>query len=178
MRDALNLSLTEVAEQIRKKEISPVELAEAALARIEATEGVLNAYVRINADHALAAAREAEAEIAAGRYRGELHGVPIAIKDLYDMAGLPTTCSSKVRHDHLADQDSACAARLKAAGATMEHVVKINLYSMSLDKDLEAVSEVRMKYFKGAPIASTWVEVTRLVNPDWLLEIEAIAVID
>ncbi|MHA1559613.1 MAG: amidase [Alphaproteobacteria bacterium] len=119
MRDALNLSLTEVAEQIRKKEISPVELAEAALARIEATEGVLNAYVRINADYALAAAREAEAEITAGRYRGELHGVPIAMKDLYDMAGLPTTCSSKVRHDHLADQDSACAARLKAAGATI-----------------------------------------------------------
>jgi enamine deaminase RidA (YjgF/YER057c/UK114 family) len=67
---------------------------------------------------------------------------------------------------------------LAAAGATMEHVVKINLYSMNLDEDLEPVSEVRMKYFKGVPIASTWVEVTRLVNPDWLLEIEAIAVID
>jgi len=119
MRGALDLSLAEVAKKIRETEISPVELAEAALARIEATESVLNAYVRINADHALASAREAEAEIVAGRYRGELHGVPIAIKDLYDMAGLPTTCSSKVRHDHLADRDSACVARLKAAGATI-----------------------------------------------------------
>ena len=119
MHDMLNLSLTGVAEKIRKKEISPVELTEAALARIEATEGVLNAYVRLNADHALRAAREAEAEIVTGRYRGELHGVPVALKDLYDMEGLPTTCSSKVRHDHLAEQDSACTARLKAAGATI-----------------------------------------------------------
>ncbi len=119
MQDMLNLSLAGVAEKIRKKEISPIELTEAALARIEATEGVLNAYVRLNADHALTAAREAEAEIVAGRYRGELHGVPVALKDLYDMVGLPTTCSSKVRHDHLAEQDSACTARLKAAGATI-----------------------------------------------------------
>ncbi len=117
MQDMLNLSLARVAEEIRKKQISPVELTEAALDRIKATEGVLNAYVRLNADHARAAARAAEAEIAAGRYRGELHGIPIAVKDLYDMAGLPTTCSSKVRHDHLANQDSACVARLKAAGA-------------------------------------------------------------
>ena len=109
----------EAAEKIRKKEISPVELTEAALTRIEATEAVLNAFVRLNADHALAAARQAEAEIVAGRYRGELHGMPVAMKDLYDMAGLPTTCSSKVRHDHLATQDSACATRLKAAGATI-----------------------------------------------------------
>jgi aspartyl-tRNA(Asn)/glutamyl-tRNA(Gln) amidotransferase subunit A len=119
MQDTLNLSLAEVAEKICKKEISPVELTEAALTRIEATEGVLNAYVRLNTDHALTAAREAEAEIVAGRYRGELHGVPVALKDLYDMVGLPTTCSSKVRHDHLAEQDSACTARLKAAGATI-----------------------------------------------------------
>ena len=119
MQDMLNLSLAGVAEKIRKKEISPIELTEAALARIEATEGVLNAYVRLNADHALTAAREAEAEIVAGRYRGELHGVPVALKDLYDMVGLPTTCSSKVRHDHLAEQDSACTARLRAAGATI-----------------------------------------------------------
>ncbi len=119
MKDMLNLSLAGVAEKIRKKEISPIELTEAALARIEATEGVLNAYVRLNADHALTAAREAEAEIVAGRYRGELHGVPVALKDLYDMVGLPTTCSSKVRHDHLAELDSACTARLKAAGATI-----------------------------------------------------------
>ncbi|MBT7667403.1 MAG: amidase, partial [Rhodospirillaceae bacterium] len=119
MEDALNLSLSQVAEKIRAKEISPVELTEAALARIDATEGTLNAYVRLNAQHALTAAREAEAEISADRYRGELHGVPVALKDLYDMAGLPTTCSSKVRHDHIADQDSACAARLKAAGATI-----------------------------------------------------------
>jgi aspartyl-tRNA(Asn)/glutamyl-tRNA(Gln) amidotransferase subunit A len=119
MRDALNLSLAAAADKIRTGELSPVALTEASLARIEATENRLNAFVRLNADHALAAAREADAEIAAGRYRGELHGIPVAVKDLYDMAGLPTTCSSRVRHDHLAEADSACVARLKAAGAVI-----------------------------------------------------------
>ena len=117
MRDALDLSLYDVAEKLRSKDISPVELTEAALKRTEATEDTLNAYVRFDADHALEAARKAEAEITSGRYLGELHGVPIALKDLYDIAGLPTTCSSNVRHDHMAAEDSACAARLKAAGA-------------------------------------------------------------
>jgi len=119
MSDALDLSLVGVAEKLRNKEISPVELTEAALARIDQTERTLNAYVRLTPDQAMAAAREAEREIGQGIYRGELHGVPVALKDLYDMAGLPTTCSSRVRHDHLAEQDSACAERLKAAGAVI-----------------------------------------------------------
>ena len=119
MQDALNLSLAAAAERIRARELSPVALAEAALARIEATEPVLNAYALITADLALAAARRAEAEIAAGRYRGPLHGIPVAVKDLYDMAGLPTSCSSEVRHDHVAEADSACVERLKAAGAVI-----------------------------------------------------------
>jgi aspartyl-tRNA(Asn)/glutamyl-tRNA(Gln) amidotransferase subunit A len=119
MQDALNLSLAAAAERIRAKELSPVALAEAALARIEATEPVLNAYVLITADLALDAARRAEAEIAAGRYLGPLHGIPVAVKDLYDMEGLPTSCSSEVRHDHVAEADSACVERLKAAGAVI-----------------------------------------------------------
>jgi aspartyl-tRNA(Asn)/glutamyl-tRNA(Gln) amidotransferase subunit A len=93
MDDALNLSLADAAAAIRSKELSPVALAEAALARIAATEPVLNAYALLTADLARGAARAAEAEIAAGRYRGPLHGIPVAVKDLYDMAGLPTSCS-------------------------------------------------------------------------------------
>lgn len=115
LQDMLQLSLARVAEKIRKQEISPVELTEEALARFETTEGILNAYAQLNANRSLSAAREAETEIASGHYRGELHGVPIAVKDLYDIAWLPTTCSSKVRHDHLAEQDSTCTTRLKAA---------------------------------------------------------------
>jgi aspartyl-tRNA(Asn)/glutamyl-tRNA(Gln) amidotransferase subunit A len=119
MDDALNLSLVAAAAAIRRKELSPVALAEAALARIEATEPVLEAYALITADLALEAARVAEAEIGAGRYRGPLHGIPVAVKDLYDMAGLPTTCSSAVRQDHFAEADAACVERLKAAGAVI-----------------------------------------------------------
>jgi aspartyl-tRNA(Asn)/glutamyl-tRNA(Gln) amidotransferase subunit A len=119
MQDALNLTLAAAGEEIRAKQLAPVALAEAALARIEATEPVLNAYARVTADLAMDAAREAEAEIGAGRYRGPLHGIPVAVKDLYDMAGLPTSCSSEVRHDHVAEADSACVERLKAAGAVI-----------------------------------------------------------
>ena len=92
----LKLSLRGVAAALRKREISPVELTRLALAQIEADEPRLNAYVRLTADQALAAAHQAEREMAAGMDRGELHGVPVAVKDLYDMAGLPTTaCDSR-----------------------------------------------------------------------------------
>ena len=117
MNEILNQPLSEAALQIRDGSLSPVELTQAALARVEQTEEKLNAYVRLNADYAMAAARQAEDEIRAGRYLGEMHGIPVAIKDLYDIAGLPTTCSSDVLHDHMAQHDSACVARLKTAGA-------------------------------------------------------------
>lgn len=119
MSNALQLSLREVAAAIRAREISPVELARQALERVAADEPRLNAYVCMTADLALAAAHQAEREIANGGWRGELHGVPVAVKDLYDMAGLPTTCSSRVRHDHLASANSACVDRLKQAGAVI-----------------------------------------------------------
>jgi aspartyl-tRNA(Asn)/glutamyl-tRNA(Gln) amidotransferase subunit A len=117
MSDALNMSLRQAARAIRDRKLSPVELARMSLERISADEPKLNAYVRLTEERALAAAHQAEREIAAGIDRGELHGVPVAVKDLYDMAGLPTTCSSKVRHDHVAPADSACVERLEQAGA-------------------------------------------------------------
>jgi aspartyl-tRNA(Asn)/glutamyl-tRNA(Gln) amidotransferase subunit A len=119
MASALELSLRDVAAAIRSREISPVELTRDCLDRIAADEPRLNAYVRINAEGATAAARQAEREIMEGNWRGELHGVPVAIKDLYDIAGMPTTCSSQVRHDHLADSNSACVDRLEQAGAVI-----------------------------------------------------------
>lgn len=119
MSEALKLSLREASSALRARKLSPVELTQASLARIRETEPKLNAYVCLTEERAMAAARQAEREISAGIDRGELHGVPIAIKDLYDMAGLPTTCSSKVRHDHVADTDSACVERLEKAGAVI-----------------------------------------------------------
>lgn len=117
MSDILHLSATALGEKIKNRELSPVDAVEACLARIEATEPQLNAYVRVLADEARAAAKQAEEEIAAGHWRGPLHGVPVALKDLYDLADVPTTASSRVREDWMRDADSAAAERLKQAGA-------------------------------------------------------------
>src|SRR5215469_10543409 len=93
------LSATDAARQFAKRQLSPVELLSALLARVERLEPRLHAFIRLDADAAMAAARAAEAEIAAGRIRGPLHGVPIGIKDIIDVAGLPTTCHSKILVD-------------------------------------------------------------------------------
>ena len=119
MKDALNLSLREVAAALRDRQISPVELTRLSLEQIAADEPRLNAYVCLTADRAMAAAGQAEREINSGQYRGELHGVPVAVKDLYDIAGLPTTCSSRVRHDHKAGENAACVDLLEQAGAVI-----------------------------------------------------------
>jgi aspartyl-tRNA(Asn)/glutamyl-tRNA(Gln) amidotransferase subunit A len=119
MSDPMQMTLREAAAAVRARKISPLELAQASLSRIRETEPKLNAYVRLTEERAMAAARQAEREIAAGINRGELHGVPVAVKDLYDMAGLPTTCSSKVRQDHIAPADAACVVRLEQAGAVI-----------------------------------------------------------
>ena len=119
MNALLDADIATVAAKIKSRDISPVELTQAALERIDATEGRLKAYVAVMADRALADARQAEREIQLGRYRGALHGIPVGIKDLYDIAGMATTCSSRVRHDHRAETDSACVERLRAAGAVI-----------------------------------------------------------
>jgi aspartyl-tRNA(Asn)/glutamyl-tRNA(Gln) amidotransferase subunit A len=82
-------------------------------------EDKLTAFVLLTADAAMEAARQAEREIAAGQWKGELHGVPVALKDLYDIKGLPTTSSSKVRANYVAADDSACTTRLQQAGAVI-----------------------------------------------------------
>ncbi|MFJ6552287.1 amidase [Streptomyces luteogriseus] len=113
------LSLTEASRAVRARELSPVELTESVLARIAAVEGRLSAYVTVAADAALAAAARAEREISEGGPRGPLHGIPMALKDLIDAAGMPTTASSRVRAGHLAEHDSGVAERLGAAGAVL-----------------------------------------------------------
>ena len=111
------LSAAEAARAIAARELSPVELTQALLDRIERLDAKLNVFVRLDAEAAMAAARAAEAEIAAGRPRGPLHGVPVGIKDIIDVAGLPTTCHSKILIDNVASADAVCVARLRGAGA-------------------------------------------------------------
>jgi aspartyl-tRNA(Asn)/glutamyl-tRNA(Gln) amidotransferase subunit A len=111
------LGAAQAARAFAARTLSPVELMQALLARIAALDPRINAFIRLDADAALAAARAAETEIAAGRIRGPLHGVAVGIKDIIDVAGLPTTCHSRIPHATPAARDAACVARLRQAGA-------------------------------------------------------------
>lgn len=118
MSDGLTrLDITQLAPQLRAKQISPVEVTEAYLQRIDRLNPLLNAYITVMPDQALAAARAAEAEIARGVYRGPLHGVPIGIKDLFDVAGVPNTMGSKILRNNLPATDATLVRKLKDAGA-------------------------------------------------------------
>jgi aspartyl-tRNA(Asn)/glutamyl-tRNA(Gln) amidotransferase subunit A len=110
------LSMTEVSEKIRTKEVSPVEVTQSALARLEEVEPTLTAFVTTTPELALEQAKIAEKEIIDGNYRGPLHGIPLGVKDLYDTAGVRTTSSSAQRTDYVPDADSASVAKLYEAG--------------------------------------------------------------
>jgi len=113
------LALNEVARLIESREISPVDLTRAMLERIDLVDARLNSYATVMADHALAGAAAAEQEIMAGRYRGPLHGVPIAVKDLCFTAGVPTMGGLRVLRDHVPEFDATVVARLADAGAVL-----------------------------------------------------------
>ena len=113
------LTIAEAAKLIEAKDLSPVELVDSRLARIERFDGKLHSFIRVLADSARAEARAAEAEIAAGKYRGPLHGIPIGLKDIYETAGVPTTGHSKVMQDHVPKADAFTVKKLRDAGAVV-----------------------------------------------------------
>ncbi|MCH8898426.1 MAG: hypothetical protein IIC33_09050 [Chloroflexi bacterium] len=113
------LTIREASELIRRRELSPVELTRAFLDRIQATDDRLHSFITLLSDQALEQARTAEAEIIAGGYKGPLHGIPIALKDLYDTAGIRTTAGSRVDTDRVPVEDCTAYARLKSAGAVL-----------------------------------------------------------
>src|SRR5215210_941244 len=112
-------TLTEVAALIKKKEVSPVELTGAMLDRIAVHESKLYSYLTITAELALRQAKEAEQEITKGIYRGPLHGMPIAVKDLCFTKGIRTTCSSKILWDWVPDHNATVVDKLNASGAVL-----------------------------------------------------------
>jgi amidase len=118
-------TITELSGLIKNREISPVEVTEAQLARIEALDGKLKSYATLMVDQAMVEARAAEAEITAGTYRGPLHGVPVAVKDLCFTAGVRTMGGTAVLADHVPDFDSTVVTRFKEAGAVI--LGKLNL---------------------------------------------------
>ncbi len=115
--EILNASLVETAEAIRTKKLSSVEVVKAAISRAEALQPVINCFIQLLGDEALAEAEKADAELARGELRGPLHGVPLAHKDMYYRAGKRTTCGSKIRKDYVADHDSTALKRLLDAGS-------------------------------------------------------------
>ncbi len=117
-RDELtSLTIVELSGRIRSKEVSPVDVAQAFIDRIDAHDSEIGAFVTPMHDEALASAKRAEEEIAAGNYRGPLHGIPVAVKDIYWTKGVRTMSGSKVRADFVPDRDSTAVALLREAGA-------------------------------------------------------------
>jgi len=128
-RDLANLTLKQASDLIRTKAVSPVELTEACLQRIEKHNPAFNAFITVTRDQALRSAREAETEIRGGRWRGPLHGVPIALKDNIDTEGIRTTGASEVFENRVPQTDAEVARRLKAAGAVL--LGKLNLHEFA-----------------------------------------------
>jgi len=112
-------TIAEAGKLIAARKLSPVELTEACLARIERLNGTLNAFIRITAERALAEAKAAEAALMAGKSKGALHGIPIAHKDIYCTKGLATTAHSKLLADHVPAEDAATVVKLADAGTVM-----------------------------------------------------------
>jgi aspartyl-tRNA(Asn)/glutamyl-tRNA(Gln) amidotransferase subunit A len=127
--DHTALSIREAGELVRRKAVSPVELTRACLQRIERLNPVLNAFITVTAEQAMAQAREAEAEVRRGRWRGPLHGIPVGIKDNIDTAGVRTTLASAVFQDRVPADDAEVVRRLKAAGAVL--LGKQNLHEIA-----------------------------------------------
>ncbi|MBI3680325.1 MAG: amidase [Acidobacteria bacterium] len=125
-----SLTIGEAASLVRKKAVSPVELVKACLARMEALNPKLNAFITVTGESALAQAKQLEAEAAKGAFRSPLHGVPIALKDNIDVQGVRTTAGSAILADNVAREDADVTRRLKAAGAVL--LGKLNMHEFAI----------------------------------------------
>ena len=124
------LSATELANLLKARQVSPVEATEAYLSRIEQVDPSLNSYITVTSEQARAEARQAEADIAAGNYRGPLHGIPVAVKDQFCTAGVATTGGSEILRDYVPDYDATVMAKLKQAGAVLLGKLNMSEFAM------------------------------------------------
>ena len=123
------MSAWELSGLIRRREVSPVEVVEACLARIEETEPTLNSFITLTPDQARAAARRAEDEIGRGNYRGPLHGIPVGLKDLFNTAGVKTTSGTRIYDNFVPDEDCTVASKFGRAGAIL--LGKLNMHPLA-----------------------------------------------
>jgi aspartyl-tRNA(Asn)/glutamyl-tRNA(Gln) amidotransferase subunit A len=144
--DLAGLTLKEASERIRSRKVSPVELTEACLARIQTYNPKINAWITVMRDLALAQAKALEKEQAAGRFRSPLHGIPIGLKDNIDTAGVRTTAGSRTLAGNIPTEDAAVVERLKAAGAIL--IGKCNMHIFA------AGATSAVSYF--GPVRNPW----------------------
>ncbi len=133
--DLSELSLLDASRRVRDKRVSPVELTQACLSRIERLNPRLNAFITVTAEQALEQARVLEAEIRSGKWRGPLHGIPIALKDLIDTAGLKTTAASAVFKDRVPEEDAEVVRRLRQAGAILLGKLNMDEFAFSFTSE-------------------------------------------
>src|SRR5687767_15830460 len=129
-QDLTTLTLKQASDLLRRKEVSPLELTQACLARIDRHDRAINAFITVTREQALATAREMESELRRGRPRGPLHGVPIAFKDNIDTAGVLTTAASGVFKDRVPKEDAEVVLRLKRAGEVFLGTLNLHEYAL------------------------------------------------
>ena len=122
-------TIEEFGRRLRAREVSATEVTEECLRRIAAGNERLNTFIHVMGDEAVRQAQEADRELAAGRDRGALHGVPVSIKDIFDIRGTATTAASRVREGHIADRDAPVITHLRHAGAVL--IGKTNLHEFA-----------------------------------------------
>ena len=130
MKELPYLTIDEASRRLRSKEISPVDLTKACLERIERIDPMLNSFITVVPWVALEQARQAEAEILRGEHRGPLHGIPMALKDLYETAGIQTTAGSRHFAEYVPETDALVVQKLRKAGIVL--LGKLNLHEIAL----------------------------------------------
>ncbi|MGH9537281.1 MAG: amidase [Terriglobales bacterium] len=142
-------SIRQISELLRQGSVSPVDLAKECLARIEKLNPRLNAFITVTSDSALAQARQAEDEIRRGAWRGPLHGIPLALKDLIDTAGVRTTAASALFKDRIPSEDADVVRRLKAAGAVLLGKHNLHEFAYGGSSIVSYFGEVRNAWHPG-----------------------------
>jgi aspartyl-tRNA(Asn)/glutamyl-tRNA(Gln) amidotransferase subunit A len=135
-------TIVEVAELLRSRKVSPVELTRASLEKIEALNPILNAFITVTADLALEQAHAAEAEIQRGGWKGPLHGVPIGLKDIIDTAGIPTTAASLVYRERVPAENAVVVRKLDDAGAILLGKQNLHEFAYGGSSMISAFGEV------------------------------------
>ena len=174
--ELLKLTISEVAPLIQAREVSPVELTQAALDEAERRQPTLNSFITIMREQALAQAEEAEEALSRGEYLGPLHGIPIGIKDNIATGGITTTLGTKVLRDHVPDEDAEVVRRCKAAGAIIigkENLEEFAAGATSNNPHYGAVHNPwNVDHIPGGPAAAagpTWppASLSPLWEPTW-----------